>query len=157
MRLFTISLLLVGIFLAACATSEKEIAQMKYKCEEQGIINSFGITLSFPNVEKIKKIKINRIKDGTVIETFEAYPEHSFVSIDKDFYTHDTYEFIIDGEKPFILNNVKTKLNFHCPMFLGECKVDCGIKEGKMNGKLFGPTDGGIRLQKEGYKEVWEK
>jgi len=107
--------------------------------------------LSFPNPEKIKNVKVNRIKDERIIESFEIKPNSPSIWIDRDFYTHDTYEFIIDGEKPFVLTDVKTRLNFHCPMLFGECDIVCGIDKGKMNGEPYDRVDG-IFLQKEGYK-----
>lgn len=153
MKIFIIKLVLLGGLLSGCSASQKEIEQMRYQCEEQGIINPFHIDLSFPNVEKIKKIKINRERDGRILESIEMPLRDPFIWVNKDFYTHDTYEFIIDGEKPFVLSNVKTKLQTHCTW--QGCAYPCAIVEAKINGKPFVGNGSGVRLQKEGYKEVW--
>lgn len=140
----------LGLFFVGCAEREKAIEKIRYECEEQGIMNA-SMYLSFPDLETKKHVKINRKKDGKVIDTFTLEIKEAMLYTDKKIYTHDTYEFIIDGEKPFVLTDVKTKLNMHCPMLFGECRISCGIDRGKMNGKEYDRIDG-IFLQKEGYK-----
>ena len=46
-------LLIIFFYYSGCSASQNEIDQMRYKCEQEGIINPFNIDLSFPNEEKI--------------------------------------------------------------------------------------------------------
>lgn len=144
-------LLIIFFYYSGCSASQNEIDQMRYKCEQKGIINPFNIDLLFPNEEKIKKISITRIQAGKVLESIEIPLKDPYIWLHKDFYTHDTCTFIIDGEKPFVLSNVKTKLQTHCTW--QGCDYPCAIISAKINGKPFVGNGNGIRLQKEGYKE----
>lgn len=141
----------LGLFFVGCAESEKEIEQMRYECEEDGVMNNFYIYLSFPNPKTIKNLRINRIRNGKNIETFDLKPSGASIFVEKNIYTHDSYQFIVDDGKPFLLTDVKTKFNIHCPMLFGKCRKSCGIDTGKMNGEAYDRIDG-IFLQKEGYK-----
>ena len=143
-------LLIIFFYYSGCSASQNEIDQMRYQCEEQGVINPFYLSLSFPNSKKIKNIKINRKKNGKIIESFAVQPNDNGIWIKNDFYIHDTYEFIIDGEKPFILTAVKTSLQTHCTW--QGCKYPCEIDEAYLNGKQATIINNGIEIRKEGYE-----
>lgn len=146
-------IVVTGLFVLGCSSSLslEEIKKMEYKCETEGKLNAFYVHLVFPENEKTKKVKINRIRDEKIVESFEVKHHES---INRPFYAHDTYEFLVKGEEPFILTNMKTRLNPRCHHY--GCKPICEIEYAKMNGKDFGPSDEGISLQKNGFKENWE-
>ncbi|MFH0708770.1 MAG: hypothetical protein V2A75_01050 [Pseudomonadota bacterium] len=143
-------------YFTGCAITSEDVETMRDKCENQGIVNPLRIYLSFPFEDDIKRIKINHSKNGIIIDSFDVYPKNNFISINKSFYTHDSYEFIIDGQKSYILNDVNTSLETHCTW--QGCEYPCIIKDYKINGaNPFSGGGGGIVLKKKGYKEVWEK
>ena len=150
MRFIPIIVLSLGLFISGCTASEEEVNQKQRMCEHEGIINPFRIDLSFPNVNNITKVQVNRIKKGVIVESFDASLNGYTTWVKKDFYTHDTYEFIIDGEKPFVLSNVKTKLQTHCTW--QGCNYPCEIIDATINRKRSRIVSGGIELQKEGYE-----
>jgi len=90
--------------------------------------------------EEVKNIAVHRIHNSSVVDSFYVHADkNSFdslrtrytASIDKPIYIKDTYQFIIPGQKPFVLSDMKMIMWAQFTMFsegygcvMGDYKID---------------------------------
>ena len=129
-------------FLESCSTrwTDKQKKEFAQKCSQTDTADNLVFMLTGFKYEEVENIAVHRIHNGFVIDSFYVHADkNSFdslrsrytASIDKPIYTKDTYQFIIPGQKPFVLSNMKMIMWAEFTMFsegygcvMGDYKID---------------------------------
>jgi hypothetical protein len=120
--------------------TEKQKQEFAQKCSQSDTADHFVFMVTGFNYTEVGNIAVHRIHDGQVIDSFYVHADrNSFdsirtrysVTVDKPIYIKDSYYFIMPGQKPFVLSDMKMIMQAQFPKFsngygcvMGDYKID---------------------------------
>ena len=143
--------------------TEKQKNEFSENCSNTETINDLSFSFTGFSYNEIENVKVNQIHGGKIIDSFYVQPnKNTFDSIrtrywassTKLFYIKDTYQFIIKGNPPFILSDMKMIMWSQFTMFSEG--YGCVMGDYKINGVRFS-YDANPDFIKNGFKFPWDK
>ncbi|XZF14445.1 hypothetical protein ACTHGU_21895 [Chitinophagaceae bacterium MMS25-I14] len=136
--------------------TEKEKADFAAKCAATDSVADFSFTVTGFTYEQVKTVLVYHIRNQMIIDSFYVHPDirnydslrdRYWVSVDQAIYVKDTYQFVIPGQKPFLLSGMKMVMWPQWTMMSEG--YGCRMKGYSVNGEKY--EDGGPDFIKKGY------
>ena len=160
----TIIILSVFVLIAGCwdaRWTEKQKEEFAEKCSKTDTVGGLTFFLTGFSYDEIKNVMVKQIHNGQTVDSFYVQPDKKIddslrtrylAYINKPLYIKDTFLFIIQGQEPFILSDMKMIMRAQFTMFSEG--YGCEMGDYKINGVRF--EDCNPDFMKKGFKFPWE-